>query len=77
MKVDEESLFPLSSINYYVPGINIKYPYTYGQYYKRNFIDSSLDSDKIISMYEQNEVYIFDVASKSMLSNLGTIAIDS
>lgn len=76
-KASEEELFPPSNQNYYVPSLNLKYPYTYGQYYKKNFVDVGTNTDKVIQMYSQNEVYVFDVQLSSILSNLGNIIIDA
>ena len=37
-KLDESEIFSLSSLNYYVPSLNIKYPLTIANVYDRNYI---------------------------------------
>ena len=72
-KLGEESIWPLSSFNYYIPSINIKYPLNFAQVYDENYIAHAIDPSALIHIFNQDEVYVFDVQDSSSLCAIGTI----
>ena len=76
-KLDESDIFPLSSSNYYVPGINIKYPLTFGQVFKREAIDKQIEQSALVHIFNADELYVIDLQDPYMLSAIGKIAFDS
>lgn len=67
-KLDESEIFRLSSLNYYVPSLNIKYPLTIANVYDRNYIQNNVDADMLIRIFKQDEVYVLNVQNSDDLS---------
>lgn len=77
-KVSEEDIFPLSSINYYVPSLNIKYPYSFGQFYNDTFVAGfEVDASSMVQVFTSGEVFSFELQDKQKLSSFGDIDINS
>ena len=69
-KLDESEIFRLSSLNYYVPSLNIKYPLTIANVYDRNYIQNNIDADMLIRIFKQDEVYVLNVQDSNDLSSI-------
>ncbi len=53
-KLDERDIFPPSDYRYYVSGINIKYPLTFGQAYYSQFMESYNNSSALVHIFDDD-----------------------
>ena len=60
-KTDEDAVFNVSDINYYIPSLNTKYPLTFGQAYTVNYELGTAVADDIVKIFNMDEVYVIDV----------------
>ena len=62
-------MFAVSSMNYYVPCLNMKYPLTFAQAF--DMLQGTSDEvSKFIKVYEPDEVFDIEVTDASVISSL-------
>ena len=74
-KVGEEDIFNISSFNYYVPSLNVKYPMTFSQAFDSIYNVPSDILRSLVNIYQPDEVFELEVTDAEILSSLQTISL--
>ena len=71
-KLDESDVFDISSLNYYIPSLNTKYPITFGQAFDLNYQIGESAASAVVKMFNADEVYLLDVQDQNALDDLNS-----